>query len=293
MIFPTIMELTPYEIIHIITNNLNDEVNEPFVEAAPEHESEVESDSQGSIDADYDVFEPKRDSTPTVTEKMDNITTIYSLGNEPQVGDIIRFSERSNESEEDIRIECANIKEMPPRCISTYNQNEVEPYAGYQGENGELYVVVSKTNLLPNPKGYAVTAALQGDVNLIDTENVHLLVEPLVGLEMNESVFWYINYSDLTVRQFEGGAVNIKIDNLEIIGHEDGVRRSSAPSPESQVSYSDSDSDYQPDEEYSSSEPSEIDYGDEDYHESDSKYESHSPHSVFYRGDPNFNDGDY
>ena len=169
---------------------------------------------------------------------------------------------------------------------------EVEPKPGFLDESGELYVVVSKTRLLPNPKGLAVYAALQGDENLISTKNTHLIVEPLGGLEENQSIFWYINFSDLTIRQFEGGAIKIEIDNLEIIGNDDKIFRSAAPSPESDLGDWDNEAEY-------TSSISEIDYPEEvsseEYNSDYNRdlYYDYSSTMYGYGGDYNFNDGDY
>jgi hypothetical protein len=292
MILPTIMEMTPYQVIQIVSNNLNDYdniTNETLAAIDTPEESESDDENEG--------FPEKKASPEPII--LNNITTIYKLGREPNVGNIIRFTERNSKSNGDktIRTECTNIQQNPPRCISTYNQCEIEPDAGSSGENGELYVVVSKTNLLPNPKGYAVTAALGGDSSIINTTNTHLIVEPLSGLEPNESIFWYINITDLTVRQFEGGAVKMQIDNLEIIGNDDGVRRSSAPSPDE--IYDDTESNYDYNEEEYTSTSSEIDYPEQ---ESSEEYNSDYNRELYYDysstmygygGDYNFNDGDY
>ena len=301
MLLPTIMEMSPYQIIQILSNNLTDYENTLLAEFKPDSESESnsdsdsESESESESDLESELIEDEagendvfREPSPPPRDTY-NTSTIYELGTEPEVGNIIRFTERINGSTEDIREECSNLEESAPRCISTYNMEEVEPKPGFQDEPGELYVVVSKTHLIPNPKGLALHAAIEDNENLISTRNTHLIVEPLGGLEENQSIFWYINFTDLTVRQFEGGAIKIEIDNLEIIGNDDKITRSAAPSPESDFG------DWDNEEEYTSS-ISEIDYPEE---ESSEEYNSDYNRDLYYEystsmygygGDPNFND---
>ena len=338
IILPSLVNKSPMEIMKAMKSNfydiedddmtyfLNDYEEESSDSQEESSDSEEETNDSGeessdsgeeSSDSETDCDDSdaeSQESSPEISDKphpdyaLKNITTIYEIGREPQVGDIIRFTTRERIVEPHIRTECDNINFGAPRCISTYGKNEIEPKPGYSGpESSELYIVVSKTNTLPNAKGIAASTAIWGDNNMIQTNNVHLIVEPLAGLDPNECVFWYINYTDLTIRQFEGACVKELIDNLEIIAHRDfyGIR-TSTPSPEPVF---DTDSDeysnsHQRNENslvadcYNSSETDsdinhqEIDYPDEYSDTYSDDYDSHV-RTLFYHGDMNFNDGDY
>jgi hypothetical protein len=273
IMLPTLLGMSSLDILTAIMSPFN---------RKPTDESKTTLD-ESKTTLDESKTTPDESKT-TPDESLDNITTIYHLGREPVVGDLIRFSTRTNTPEDNIRDECNNIHCAVQRCISTYGQIEIKPEPRFIEESdnyeGGLYIVVGKDNQLPNAKGRAFDAAIRGDMSLINTQCTHLHVSPLGGLSIRESIYWYINWSDLTIRQHEDGTVSELIDNVEIIGHDDFMRRSNAPSPE-------------PEED---SVPGEIDYGNsedsDEYNPYDCNEEAYMM-SMRYSGDMNFNDGDY
>ena len=281
IMLPTLLGMSSLDILTAIMSPFN---SKPTDESKTTPEESKTTPEESKTAPDESKTTPEESKT-TPEESLDNVTTIYHLGREPVIGDIIRFSTRTNTPEDNIRDECNNIHCAVQRCISTYGQIEIKPDPGFISNRDEvyeggLYIVVGKDNQLPNAKGRAFDAAIRGDMSLINTQCTHLHVSPLGGLSIRESIYWYINWSDLTIRQHEDGTVSELIDNVEIIGHDDFMRRSNAPSPE-------------PEED---SVPGEIDYGNSEDSDEYNPYEDNEEAymmSMRYSGDMNFNDGDY
>jgi hypothetical protein len=294
IMLPTLLGMSSLDILTAIMSPFNrkpaDESKTTLDESKTTPDESKTTPEESKTTPDESKTAPDESKTAP-DESLDNITTIYHLGREPVIGDIIRFSTRTNTPEDNIRDECNNIHCAVQRCISTYGQIEIKPDPGFISNRDEvyeggLYIVVGKDNQLPNAKGRAFDAAIRGDMSLINTQCTHLHVSPLGGLSIRESIYWYINWSDLTIRQHEDGTVSELIDNVKIVGHDDYMRRSNAPSPE-------------PEED---SDPGEIDYNEDEDPDEYNPYDCNDPYefneeaymmSMRYSGDMNFNDGDY
>lgn len=98
------------------------------------------------------------------------------------------------------------------RSISTYGKIEHIPQVSRfdfytkKFSNSSQYIVVHISHIIPNEKPY------RGTVN-----NVHLHVEPINGLDDDEEIFWFVDYTNKTICQFEDGASIIDLENIEIV----------------------------------------------------------------------------
>ena len=98
------------------------------------------------------------------------------------------------------------------RSISTYGKIEHIPQVSRfdfytkKFSTSTQYIVVDISHIIPNEKPY------RGTVN-----NVHLHVEPINGLDDDEEIFWFVDYTNKTICQFEDGANIIDLESIEIV----------------------------------------------------------------------------
>lgn len=94
-----------------------------------------------------------------------------------------------------------------PRSISTYGFNEHEPsiecfdyYTNTSSGKSLEYVITSIDSIVPNIK-----PSVRFKDNDSDVENIYLHVDPVDGLKYNEEIYWFIDYKNMCVCQYEDG----------------------------------------------------------------------------------------
>ena len=104
-------------------------------------------------------------------------------------------------------------RNLARRSISTYGKIEHQPnysvYDIYKNEYSKPYeyIVVNVSNIVPNQK----------PLFLGKTKNTYIHLEPKNGLSDDEEVFWFVDYTNKTICQFEDGAILVKLESIEII----------------------------------------------------------------------------
>ena len=167
-----------------------------------------EKTKEGYLRDDFVVDDEETDDEETDDEETDDDETDDDF-QMPTVGSHITFTMIDN----DIR---------PPRAvkraISTYGYNPVDP------EEGVTYIVVNiiKGGYIPNGKGATAKTC-------VDTA---IYVYPLEYFDdSNTEVFWYINYDDKTICQYEDGFPLFNLTSMSNIGHKTDDDYLFSPSP--------------------------------------------------------------
>jgi hypothetical protein len=100
-----------------------------------------------------------------------------------------------------------------PRNISTYGEIEhtpnIEYYDLYTNKLfvGEEYSVVDISSIIPNEKSFFSR----------EKTNIFLHVIPKTGLKEEEGIYWYVDYKNLNICQYEDGCPIHKLGSIEII----------------------------------------------------------------------------
>ena len=101
-----------------------------------------------------------------------------------------------------------------PRSISTYGYIEhppnIEFYDLYTNKLfvGEEYSVVDISSIIPNEKPF---------FNREKENNIFLHVVPKAGLEEEVEIYWYVDYTNMNICQYEDGYPIHKLGSIEII----------------------------------------------------------------------------
>ena len=97
------------------------------------------------------------------------------------------------------------IERSVPRSISTYGFKEHQPsiecfdcYTNVSFGKSLEYIITSIDSIVPNIK-----PAFKLKDN--SEENIYLHVTPVDGLEYNEEIYWFIDYKNMCVCQYEDG----------------------------------------------------------------------------------------
>ena len=157
---------------------------------------------------DDSVDELDRDDLENPIRAGDFITFKYDVNNV--------FLDDQDDSEDDF------YDKGVSRCISTYAQCVIQPYdlCMVNGrEEPQIYYVVRVHSDIPNMKGG------NPKINLDIKNRIHLQVYPVEDndidkfnnqsdLDVYTGVFWFINYTDMAVCQYEDGC---QLDRIECI----------------------------------------------------------------------------
>lgn len=145
----------------------------------------------------------------------------------PSVNDIIVINKRVNKQPNQIH----GINKRVSRCISTYGMIPIDPIEVYYDRknnsyNYQKYKVVSIDNVIPNCKIDCINI----NYNPAITNNTHIHVVPfdenidnsqIFKDDNNKEIFWYINYEDMTICQYEDGYPIESLENIFVIGKVD------------------------------------------------------------------------
>ena len=122
----------------------------------------------------------------------------------PKYGDIIRFKFKSMKDDEE------EYLGQPIRSISTYGKVPIEP------KENIMYFVTSVDNTIPNRKG-SIGMCYDNEISTGKTNKTHIHVYPVDEEDILRDIFWYINYEDLTICQYEDGGVIDYIESIDIV----------------------------------------------------------------------------
>lgn len=122
----------------------------------------------------------------------------------PKYGDIIRFKFKSMKDDEE------EYLGQPIRSISTYGKVPIEP------KENIMYFVTSVNNTIPNRKG-SIGICYDNEISTGKTNKTHIHVYPVDEEDILRDIFWYINYEDLTICQYEDGGVIDYIESIDIV----------------------------------------------------------------------------
>lgn len=122
----------------------------------------------------------------------------------PKYGDIIRFKFKSMKDDEE------EYFGQPVRSISTYGKVPIDP------KENIMYFVTSVDNTIPNRKG-SVGICYENEISTGKTNKTHIHVYPVDEEDILRDIFWYINYEDLTICQYEDGGVIYYIESIDIV----------------------------------------------------------------------------
>ena len=101
------------------------------------------------------------------------------------------------------------------RCISTYGCVEhnpsitiFDPYTNAELD-GDEYLITDISSIIPNQK-----PTFQGPTN-----NTHLHLVPKKNINEDEGIFWYVDYTNKNICQFEDGCPIKQLGSIEIKSH--------------------------------------------------------------------------
>ena len=108
----------------------------------------------------------------------------------------------------EVRDDVPSYLKGPPRCVSTYGAEPVEPYEGLELQIIEVSSTIrnNKGGTPPNVKG-----------------SIHLYVSTTSddpNAFMGQNIFWYIDITDpknIWIRQFESGSILGRVSSLSFV----------------------------------------------------------------------------
>ena len=165
-----------------------------------------------------EIDDDKTDDNTEIDSDTDCDEVIEEKNNIPKAGDIIIFNlKRCKDVDSDDDL---NDFTQPRRSISTYGKIPIEP--NDRDENNETikYIVTSVNSTIPNRKG-SIGICYENEVSMGKTNKRHMHVYPVEEDDFKKDIFWYINYDDMTICQYEDGGVIDNIESIEIFQSND------------------------------------------------------------------------
>lgn len=157
--------------------------------------SVVEFEDDKTDDNIDDRSDTDGDSESEIPDKSDYIG--------PKINDIIRFKFKTIKDEDE-------YLGQPIRSISTYGKVPIEP------KENIMYFVTSVDSTIPNRKG-SVGICYDNEISTGKTNKTHIHVYPVDEEDILRDIFWYINYEDMTICQYEDGGVIDIIESIDIV----------------------------------------------------------------------------
>jgi len=157
--------------------------------------SVVEFEDDKTDDNIDDRSDTDGDSESEIPDKSDYIG--------PKINDIIRFKFKTIKDEDE-------YLGQPIRSISTYGKVPID------AKENTMYYVTSVDSTIPNRKG-SVGICYDNEISTGKTNKTHIHVYPVDEEDILRDIFWYINYEDMTICQYEDGGVIDIIESIDIV----------------------------------------------------------------------------